>query len=94
MGMMTVWALIPAAWDHGDMMDNGGGTHWVWAVLMAVMAVIVIAFLATLLWLVARRPSDHAAVHPTHGAREILAERMARGDITPEEYQERLRALG
>lgn len=27
-------------------------------------------------------------------AREILAERLARGDITPEEFRERLEALG
>jgi putative membrane protein len=90
MGMIEASAAVVAAWERGDMMDDGGG-HWVWMVLVVVL---VLAFLGALLWMVARRPSEQGGTHPTHSARQILAERLARGEITPEEYQERLRALG
>ena len=91
--MRSIDRLAPvlAAWDRGDMMDNGSG-HWVW---MVVIVLIVVVFLATLVWLVARRPPETGGgVPPTHSARQILAERLARGEITTDEYQERLRALG
>jgi putative membrane protein len=53
-----------------------------------------VAVIGTLVWLVMRR--RRAADGPTDGsgrAKEILAERFARGEITSEEYRERLDQL-
>ena len=68
----------------------------VWAV---VMMVGVAGFVAFLVWLVrsgqggtgiaGQGPSND----PRHNARRILAERYARGDITTDEYEERLEHL-
>jgi putative membrane protein len=44
-------------------------------------------------WLVARPPGPLAARTARDRALDILAERFARGEITPEEYRERLSEL-
>ncbi len=81
----------------GDGYDHmwGGGTYgWIWGALM--MTVMIVAIGALVVWLVrggaqspAPRPPD-----PTHDAKAILARRLAEGDITPDEYKERLSHLG
>ena len=76
-------------------MGRGGGRMWLWGTLMVVLFVAVVGLIV---WLIARGPHSQApaapaASAPTDQARAILAERLARGDIDPEEYQERLRHL-
>ncbi|MGI8792713.1 MAG: SHOCT domain-containing protein [Acidimicrobiales bacterium] len=76
-------------WDHMD--GWGGGWMWLWGLaMMALFAVLIV-------WLMrsttggqgqSPRPSD-----PTDRAREVLAERYARGELTTEEYQERVEQL-
>ncbi|MEU8344859.1 SHOCT domain-containing protein [Spirillospora sp. NPDC048832] len=93
------YALVAAApgdgWGH---MGNGGwsGWMWLWGTAMVLFWVIVIGAAA---WLVARaamprrtRTPGSSAVRLEH-AREILAERYARGEISTEEYDERLAKL-
>ncbi|MBB5157634.1 SHOCT domain-containing protein [Saccharopolyspora phatthalungensis] len=53
---------------------------------------VVVALVATVIWLAVRgRPRQPSAVER---AREILAERFARGELSPDEYRERLHELG
>ena len=53
-----------------------------------------------ILWLVivggrlVPEPSMASARRPLDGARKILAERLARGELSNDEYQERLTQLG
>jgi putative membrane protein len=81
-------------WDHGRMMHDGSGSGWWW--LMGLVVVLIVVAVVLVVWLVTR-PS-HAAgsgpsADPNAGARRILAERLARGEIDPDEYQERLSHL-
>ena len=71
----------------------GSGAHW-WAWLLG--AIGMVAFWGLLVWGIwffvvsATRRPDHD--HASGGARRILDERLARGEIDPEEYR-RLRDL-
>jgi len=71
---------------HHDGWDGGG--WWLWGFSMMVFW---IAVMALVVWLLARRGSPGPTPHDS--ARAILAERYARGEITTEEYHERLDAL-
>lgn len=57
------------------------------------MMVLLLALIGLGVWAVVRS-TQHRGSHPHDRAREILAERFARGEITPEEYQERVQHLG
>lgn len=80
--------------DHGD----GGG--WGWGAWL-LMSLTMLAFLALVAWgvfLVWRSTTHHpAGPHQgsaaPHSPEAILAERLARGEIDPEEYRARLEAL-
>ena len=49
------------------------------------------ALIGTAVWLISRRRDRHG--EPLDRARELLAERYARGDLSGEEYRERLDEL-
>ena len=81
-------------WNDG----MGAGNGW-W---MAIMMIAVIAAVAWIIVTVLRHGThQHSHAHapaPTTNAgrstpQEILAERLARGEIEPEEYSKRLAAL-
>jgi putative membrane protein len=66
--------------------DDWGHRWWpLWPLLWA-------ALIALAVWLVLRRRGR--SPEPFGRAREILAERYARGELGAEEYRERLRELG
>lgn len=69
---------------------NDGGWGIFWGILS--MSVIV-----TLVWVVLRAfvadGSRGDRRTPTHGAKDVLAERFAKGEIDAEEYRERLHTL-
>lgn len=75
----------------------GGGWMWLFALLTLVSLVLLVAVLVRV---VAggltpgppRQDADQPSGRPGR-AREILDERYARGELTTEEYQERLRIL-
>lgn len=86
-------------WDNGHMdyyghMDNGWGIAMVLAMLgFWALVILVVA------WFI-HSTRAHRAALPTpaagtaaSSAESILAERLARGEIDPEEYQARRRAL-
>lgn len=89
-------------WTIGSMHDGrwhdnwGGGSWWL-------MAIMMIAFWAGIIWIAVtllRRGEHHPQPHAPGGAtpprptpQEILAERLARGEIEPDDYRQRLDAL-
>ena len=69
-------------WGHMD--GWGGGWMWLWGTLMMFSWVAIIL---AAVWLANRTRTDTS--RPST-ARTILDERYARGDLTTEEYRERL----
>ena len=80
-------------WDH--MNGWGGGWMWLWGVAMMTLFVVLIVWLVRAGDNAPRR--DHAPGpvrrDPTERGREILAERYAKGELSTDEYQERVRQL-
>lgn len=78
------------AWDH--MGGWGGGWMWLWGLAMMALFVVLIV------WLVRAGGGDPSASHraersSTDRARGILAERYARGELSTDEYRERVAGL-
>ncbi|WP_139006562.1 SHOCT domain-containing protein [Arthrobacter crystallopoietes] len=73
---------------------NGGfgmGLMWFFWILLIIGLVLLIILLVRFL---TGGVESRGSRHPGRGeARNILAERLARGELTPDEYRERLRAL-
>ena len=85
---------------NGNWNDGMDGGHWLWIPIMIMM----IAFWGGLIWIgvTLLKRSHHAAPLPVPTAgmptakptpQEILAERLARGEIEPDDYRQRLDAL-
>ena len=84
---LTPLATVVAQWNN----DHMGGGGWAW-LAMTLMMLLGVAVIGLVVWGVARG----GQTRPPSGlenARAILAERLARGDIAPEEYRERLQHL-
>ena len=89
-------------WDDGHM-DDGWGLAMLFGMLgFGVLIAVAVGF--AVLWMARSTTPPSQALpleHPagpttrtvTAGAEQILAERMARGEIDTEEYQARLEAL-
>jgi len=90
MGPGGAWSpgMMGSRWNRGGMHGWGGGA-WVW-VLVAVLSIAVIVLVALL---IARGRRSSSGGRVSGGAREILAERYARGEITREQYEEVKRDL-
>lgn len=88
--MGNLFSALAANDDRWNHMDGwGGGWMWLWGVAMMALLVVL------LLWLVRAASGKPAPPqsHPSDRAREILAERYARGELTTEEYRERAEQL-
>ena len=90
--MIAAVALLAETdrWDHMD--GWGGGWMWLWGVAMMTLFVVLVV------WLVRasaglNSPGGTSPRDPGDRAREILAERYAKGEVTTEEYRERVREL-
>lgn len=74
--------------------DRSGDRHWVG---MVVMALIVAGVVALIIWALRRGRSQQvaavAAPSPTAAAQAILAERLARGEVSPDDYRSLLAVL-
>ena len=82
------------------MMGSGFGMGWMWLFwLLLVLGVILLVVVAVralgggVTWGSARRDVD-GVPRGRSRARQLLDERYARGELTTEEYRERLQALG
>lgn len=78
-------AIIADAWDmHGDV-----GTGW-WILMVLAMLLFWGALVALVVWLVRGGASGSSAAEDPLG---ILDRRLASGEITPDEYEERRRII-
>jgi putative membrane protein len=85
-------------WDRYGM---GMGWGWLWVILPIILVVAAIIVLVVLLTRTSpgsahhpgALPPDLRAGPPPSPARTIVEERLARGEITPDEYREIVRAL-
>lgn len=75
-------------WADGEPWDNGWWLVWRFSMLLLFVVVIGLVF-----WW-ARHSAWRHQPSGTERARDILAERFARGEITAEEYRERLEQIG
>jgi putative membrane protein len=81
--MNAALAALPLATDGAG--DDWGHPWWpLWLLFWAVL-------IATAVWLLSRRRDRRGG--PLDRARELLAERYARGELSGEEYRERLDEL-
>ena len=75
----------------------GMGGMWLWwlfgLILVVGLVLLAVLLVRTLAGGTGSRPSGGAGPASANRAREILDERYARGEVSTEEYQERLRAL-
>ncbi len=93
------FALLPAYADDGRHgFGRGGREHSAWLMLIPIGLALVAAGLIA--WLLLRRRSAGAGgtaapalASTTAGAEAILAERLARGEIAPDEYHHLLAVL-
>lgn len=92
--MLNVVGITAAAgtdgWGHMD--GWGGGWMWLWGVAMMALFVVLSV------WLIRSTSGSGAgSTSPQYGpreqAREILAERYAKGELTTDEYRERVKEL-
>ena len=94
---MTVLAGVLADtngnWDH--MNGWGGGWMWLWGVAMMSLFVVFIVWLIRADATGPRRDQTQAPTHrgPTDRGKEILAERYANGELSTDEYRERVQQL-
>lgn len=88
--MDSLWSLATVLGDRGDWGHMwGGGWMWLWGTLMMLFWVAVIGL--AVYWTV--RAVQGPRGTGSNRAEEILAERYARGELTTEEYRERMEAL-
>lgn len=74
---------------HYGHMGWGAGM-WLWGMVMLLFWVLLIG---AVVWLLVRTLGGPGPSPSTRRARELLAERFARGEMTVEEYRERLDVL-
>ncbi len=84
--LATLNEVIADTDGWGHMEGWGGGWMWLWGTLMMFSWVVIIA--AAVLYLGRSRDGRGSG-----RAREILDERYARGELTSDEYHERLNNL-
>lgn len=79
-------------WNYGSN-SASNPMMWMW---MAFGLIVLLIFLALAIWMIAamsRRNSPDSPVPPSSRAIEMLKERYARGEISTEEFRERLMEL-
>ena len=86
---------------YGNFNDGPGSGAWMWIPMMLMMLVFWGGLIAVAMAFI-RRPHHVAPGAPAEPGRassaaqtpqEILGERLARGEIEPDDYQQRLEAL-
>lgn len=86
---------------YGDWQNGPGDGSWMWVPMMLMMIVFWGGLIAVAIAVIRRPhhsvPSASLTAGPgettRHTPQEILAERLARGEIDPDDYRNRLEAL-
>ena len=86
-------------WGYGD---NMMGSGWGWLIGASLIVLVIIAVIVVLRLVPRRASGSSGSNHPVGAGisnppltpRQILDDRYARGDITTEEFRERLQNLG
>lgn len=89
---MGMFAFLAHPGDYGHM--DGGAGMWLWGTLMILFWVLLVG---AVVWLLIRTLGGAAGAgraDSTRRAKEVLAERYARGEMSTEEYRERIETLG
>ncbi len=89
--MNTAAMLLGDSRGFEHMSGWGAGWMWVWGTLMMVGTIAVIVWLARSTSTTA--PPPQTPSRPADRAQQVLAERYAHGEISTEEYRERLENL-
>ena len=90
---MSVAATLLADTDGFDHMNGwGGGWMWLWGVAMMTLFVVLIVWFVRASNVGATLPPATPA-DPVAGAQRILAERYAKGELSTDEYRERVSEL-
>jgi len=79
--------LAPVLGGYGNHM-GGDGWGWMWIPGLVFMLVVAIAAVAAVVVFARSNQPDRGS-----GPREILSERYAKGELSTEEYHERLEGL-
>jgi len=89
---VAVVAQLLAHYGHGDEHMSWGGGWWmvIWGTVMMVGLVVIIVWLVRSATMGTRTRHDLPSGDPLESARQILADRYARGELTSEEYRERV----
>lgn len=90
--MMNITGILLAdSWGFEHMNGWGAGGMWVWGTIM------MVGMVALIVWLVrstgTTAPPPQTPTKPADQAQQVLAERYARGEVSTEEYRERLENL-
>ncbi len=80
-------------YGYGGHMGNG----WGWAMMALWMIIAVVVVVALVVWFIRNQNSSHMGAAGGPGVEtplQILDRRLAIGEITPEEYEQRAAILG
>jgi putative membrane protein len=72
---------------YGDHMMGYGGGIFMWLLFLAVVAIVAYVVVQTV-----KQKGDHGHINET--AADILKKRYARGEITREEFEEKMKHIG
>jgi putative membrane protein len=86
----TLASLAQPNWDYQPMHGWDGGWMWLWSTLMMLTWAAIIA---AVVWLVLRSNRRNGDTNGTKEAKRVLDERLARGEVTIEEYRDRREAM-
>ena len=91
MGPMV--GVLAQMMDRGDM-DGGGGHWWAWLIGLAVLAVVIGLVVGAVIRTTTHPQQASSGSPPGRmSAEDVLADRLARGEIDTDEYRQRLGAL-
>lgn len=89
---LSSWIALLAQDGAWHRWGGAGWGGWIWFLLAPILAALLIgaaALAGWLIWGATRKPEGVSLDR----AREILAERYARGELSPDEYRDRLSQL-
>ncbi len=80
--------------DRGDVHGFGGGHWWWWLIAFGVLVLLIVTVVALLTYRPATSQRPRRSLRsPRCLAEQVLADRLARGEIDAEEYRQRRDAL-